>query len=200
MNFPSAIKAQLEGRSVFMDALVEFQFASDIIRLWNGAGTLRTLDDREWEGLAGMGEISGFDQAIDGTAPLQTFALSGVDSRFAAVARGHSSEYYRLPALVFLQFFDEDWQPLDNPFAVTARQMQTLRATRSQDQNGFIYRVSVDAETPFTTRRRPRGSYYTDRDQKTRYPDDKGFEFMSTVELTIWFPDYGKEGGEEEEE
>ncbi|GAB5376469.1 MAG: hypothetical protein AcusKO_29310 [Acuticoccus sp.] len=191
MDFSEAIKAQLAGERVRVDALVEFSFLSDTVRLWNGFGTLKTSDDRNWEGIGGIGRIDGLEQSVDGTAPEQTFTLSGVDSRFAALAKGSADEYYRRPVSVFLQFFDDDWQTLDSPLAISLRHMERLKATRAQGDEGFVYTVSITAETPFTTRRRPPFSYYTDRDQQRRFPGDRGCEEIAGIEgKKIVFPDY----------
>lgn len=191
MDFSATIQAALGGEVVRMDALVEFDFLSETIRLWNGTGTLKTLDGKSWEGIAGLGDIDGLEQSVDGTAPEQTFTLSGVDARFAAVAKGDADEYFDRPVKVYLQFFDAGWQPLDDPFAVSLRRMQRIKAKRTDTEEGFVYSVSVMAETPFTTRRRPPFSYNTDRDQNRRFPGDRGFEEVAGIDgKKITFPDY----------
>ena len=191
MNFPATVKAQLTGERVRVDALVEFGFASGITRLWNGFGLLPTNDGKTWQGLGNMGRIDGLEQSINGTAPTQTFTLSGVDPTFAAIAKGEAAEYYRRPVTVFLQFFGDDWQPLDNPFAISLRHMERIKAKRTQTEEGFEYTISLTAETPFTTRRRPPFSYWTDRDQQLRYPGDRGLEEVAGIDgKEITFPDY----------
>ncbi|WP_226578250.1 hypothetical protein [Acuticoccus sediminis] len=191
MDFSAAIAAQLAGDVVRVDALVEFQFASETIRLWNGFGQLTTSDAKTWEGLSGLGSISGIDQSINGSAPTQTFTVSGVDSRFAARAKGAQAEYYRQPVLTYLQFFDEDWQTLDAPFAVAFRQMDTIKARREMTDDGPVFTVSVTAETPFITRRRPPNGYFTDRHQKLIDPADLGLAYTAGIDgKSILFPDW----------
>jgi len=191
MNFSAAVKEQMEGRLVRLDYLVEFRFASSTVRLWNGFGPLGTQDSKVWEGLAGLGSLTGLQQAINGTAPEQTLTLSGVDARFASIARGEREEYYGRAVLVYLQFFDEAWQTLDSPYAVSMRLMDRLTQTMAQGEDGPVYTVSVSAETPFVTRRRPGFGYLTDRDQQQRYPGDRGLERVAGIDQkTIIFPDY----------
>jgi len=152
------------------------RFVSTTIRLWNGSGPLGTQDGKVWEGLTGLGSLSGLQQAINGTAPEQVLTLSGVDARFASIARGEREEYYDRALLVRLQFFDEAWQTLDAPYAVTMRLMKRLTQTVAQGEEGPVYNLSLSAETPFVTRRRPSYGYLTDRDQQCRYPGDRGLE------------------------
>src|SRR4051812_46079433 len=119
MQFSAAAKAQLAGELVRVDVLVEMQFVSGTIRLWNGFGPLKTLDAREWMGTAAMGDISGLSQSINGSAPPLSISLSGVDPAFAMKAKAEASEYYNRPLVVYLQFFNEAWQCLDNPYGLT---------------------------------------------------------------------------------
>lgn len=192
MQFPSAIAAQLAGDTVRVDALVEFDFVSGKIRLWNGFGSLVTSDGKTWEGLAGLGSIDGLTQSYNGSAPAQTFTVSGVDERFAAKARGEQSEYYRRAVIVYLQFFDANWQTLDAPFAISLRQMDVIKASREETDDGPVFRVSITAETPFVTRRRPPFGYWTDRDQRQRHGEsDVSLNRVAGIDgKNITFPDY----------
>jgi hypothetical protein len=197
VNFDPIIEAQLAGLKPYCAPLVEFRLASQTIRCWSGVGPLDTLDGRRWEGVAKVVEISGLDQAVDGVAPVQTLTVSGVDPTFAAIARGEQAEYYRRPLLTFIQFFYDDgpnlWQVVGEPIAMTMRQMETIRAARLQDEDGqFTFSVSINAETPFTTRTRPRASYWTDSHQKVRFPGDNGLKDVAGIDgREIVFPDFG---------
>lgn len=193
MNFSSAAQAQMAGQIVRCDVLAEFQFLSETIRLWNGFGPLPTLDGKVWEGVAGMGDISGLSQSYNGSAPPLTLSISGVDARFAAKAKAESEEYFNRPIVVFLQFFTEDWQPLDNPYGLTMARMTNLTSQMktAPDGKSKTYTVSITAETPFAVRRRPPFGYFTDRDQKLRYPGDNGLSRVAGIDnRVIRFPDW----------
>lgn len=189
MNFSAAAKAQMEGHTVRCDVLVEFQFVSGTVRLWNGFGPLRTLDTKQWLGTAAMGDISGLAQSINGSAPPITVSLSGVDSTFALKAKAEAEEYYNRPLVVFLQFFDESWQCLDNPYGLTMARMANITSKMEDGPDGKVYTVSLTAETPFAIRRRPPYGYLTDRDQQLRHPGDKGLERVAGIDnKNIVFP------------
>lgn len=182
MQFSNAARVQLAGNLVRVDVLAELQFASGTIRLWNGFGPLQTLDGKSWQGTAAMGDISGLSQSLNGSAPPLTVSLSGVDSTFALKAKSEAAEYFNRPLVVYLQFFDEDWQCLDNPYGLTMARMTNITSKMEEGPDGKIYTVSLTAETPFAVRRRPKFGYLTDRDQQLRFPGDRGLERVAGID------------------
>lgn len=191
MDFSSAIAAQLAGRSVRVSPLMRFDFLSGTSRFWTGFGTLRTLDGAEWLGTQGLGSLGEITGSMNGTAPEQTFTLSGVDADFVASAQASKAEYYGRLCFVYFQFFDAAWQPLDNPVAFWWGRMYGLTAGQATAEDGFTRTITLSAETFFANRRRPRNGYYTDRDQQARFPGDRGCERVLGIQSkNIIFPDY----------
>ena len=191
MDFDPIIEAQISGRVAYADVLVEFWFDSGIVRVWNGFGSLKTNDDRLWLGTASHASVEGISQAVNGAAPTQTFTLSGVDSSFASLVTADQEEYYRLPVRTFMQFFDMDWQCIGSPIALDMRQMDVVTLSRSEDEDGWTYAITITAETAFITRSRPPNGYWTDRDQQTRFPDDLGLVRMAGIDgRIIRFPTF----------
>lgn len=190
MPFPSVIAAELGGKTVRCDAFVEIGFANGARRMHNGFGTIETNDGKVWQGIGNLGSISGLQQAINGTAAPLELSLSGVDAGFAAQAKGNRDNWYMRPVVVFLQFFDADWQPLDMPFAVAFATMRQLTIDRRSTEEGMVYTVTVQAEGPFITRKRARYGFYSDTDQQKRFPGDRGCERTQGIEQhNIIFPD-----------
>lgn len=189
MQFSAAAKAQLAGSIVRVDVLAEFMFVSETVRLWNGFGPLKSLDGKSWLGTAAMGSIAGLSQSLNGTAPPLVLSLSGVDSTFALKAKAEAAEYYNRPIVVYLQFFTEDWQCLDNPYGLTMARMTNITSKMEDEEGGKRYTVSITAETPFAVRRRPKFGYLTDRDQQLRNPGDRGLERVAGIDnRNIRFP------------
>lgn len=183
MNFSAAAKAQIAGAVVRADFLVELGFLSEIIRIrQNSIGPTQTLDGKIWRGFGGLGSIGALTQPVNGSAPSLTMKLSGVEPDFANRARGERNEYYNRPVVIYIQFFDEDWQCLDNPYALAFARMTTLKSSMKTDDDGTkTYDVTLTADSPFSGRRRPAYSYWTDQDQQLRYPGDKGLERAATI-------------------
>lgn len=190
MDFSSAISAQLNGKLVRCDALVEFDFADGKKRLWNGFGTLQTNDGKTWQGIGNLGKIGGLKQSLNGSATPLDLSVSGVDAAFAAQAKGDRDNWYMRPVIVYLQFFDDAWQPLDMPFAIVFSTMRQMTIDRQSTEDGMVYTVTIRSEGPFITRKRPRYGYYSDSDQQKRFAGDRGCERTSGIEQhVIIFPE-----------
>ena len=199
MDFDPLIQAQIDGQSIRAAWLVKLDFLSGPKFMWNGFGAVITNDGQRWEGMFGHGKIEGGGQAMNGKAPETTMVLSGVDPAFVAKVRGEAEEYFGRMAFTKLQFFggpEDDvglWQCLGDSLPLMWGQMQTLKPSRkpNQEGDGFIHEIGLTVESPFAGRKRPRFSYYTDRDQQSRFADDLGASRTSGIELrNIVFPDY----------
>lgn len=185
MNFPEAIQAQIEGRLVRVAELYEADFAGGMWRGWEGFRDLETQDGRLWLPTKGALQLDGVQQAINGDVPTQTIKLSGVDPTLVAKAKGLTSEYYLRPFRVYWQFFDEAWQTLDLPFAMTLRLMTNYDISMQSGEDGQVYEITMTAETPFLTPALPPYGYLTDRDQQTLYPGDRGLERTAAIDQKL---------------
>lgn len=177
--FPAAIQAQLERKLVRAALLVEFHFLDGVKRVWRGFGDA-TINGHVWQGTNELGSITGLSQARDGSAEQATFSLSGVAADLLAKAVGDPDQYAQRPVKVFLQFFDDAWQPLDSPQAIWVGYMDTLSITRTGD-DGQTRTITMTAENVFANRARPPYGTYSNSDQQGRYPGDKGCERVADL-------------------
>lgn len=190
--FPETIEAALGGRAVRASFLVLFDFATEPMRLWTGAGKLEA-GGHDWMGLGEIGTISGLEQAVNGEAPETSFVLSGINSDIVRLARDEFDEEARDRLVqVLIQFHNyEDDQPLelfDEPYAVWGGRMQNARF---ELEGPSSRKITVTAESLFALRSRPTFSQYTDADQKARFAGDRGFEFVSTlINKVVTWPDF----------
>jgi hypothetical protein len=190
MELPHAIAAQLGGTTVRVDFLVKFDFADGVARLWNGFQTLTTSGGVTWRGMGQLGSISGLQQSLNGSAPALDLTLSGMEPGFMRLVTGDKAKWYNRAVTIYLQFFDAEWACLDDPVAVQLGLMQTVKISSQHTDAGRKEIVTVTAETPFATRRRPRFGTYTDRDQQGRFPGDLGCErVQGMAQKVIIFPD-----------
>jgi len=156
--------------------LIHADFRSGPLRVWTGWGTL-VAGGHEWIGSGDMIGISEIDAAAGAFASPFTLTLSGLpDEHFDAYARlmlVDSTEYRGRQISVFLAFFEEDWQIIEEPIAAVTGFMDVPIL----DADAISRRITLQCEGPFVTRARPRYGFYTDEDQQLRYPGDMGLEF-----------------------
>lgn len=185
--FPNTIRAKLQGRVVRMAHLASFDFDAlsgfEPAYLWNGSRAF-VSGGHTWNGLRGLGQLDGLDEAVALQATTITATLSGVDSTLLNLAVSEERSHYVGRMLrVYLQFFDEDWQPLDNPFARAAGIMDGMEVARTQAADGATIRtISVTAPNIFSGRRVPPYGYFTDRDQQQRSPGDLGLQHIPELQ------------------
>jgi hypothetical protein len=179
----------LNGRRVRAAYLVELQFDQPRY-LWNGFRTLEA-GGRQWFGLRKLGSIEGLDEQEDGLQSTELrLAISGGDAAFLQLAISEErSTYVGKLVIVWIVFFDEDWQVIDEPFAFKAGIIDGIEVSRRQDGDRAIRTLSVTAQNIFYGRSTPPASNFSDLDQKYRYPGDRGLEQASdAVETVIQVP------------
>jgi hypothetical protein len=183
--FPDTIATVLAGYRVHCDLLVMFDFLSVPMRLWQGFGTLQTLDGNAWNGIGQLGQISDLESAIGGTAPMARFVLSGVDTTLISEALNQAEEIHNRDCNVYMQFFNDDLSPLDNPYVVWAGLMDVVRIIQTGSSE---CRVEMSAETIFARRALPPLGNLTDREQQRFFPGDDGLKFIPSLmsKTAIW--------------
>lgn len=178
--FDATIRAMLAGNSVRCAYLVEFLFDTPAY-FWEGNGTL-DADGKAWIGVGRLGAIEGIEQALAGQSVQLRITLSGADvtsQMMQMAATEPRSEYVGKLVRVWLQFFDADWQTLDNPYAIIAGIIDGVPVRRDEDRDGATIRsITVTAENIFYNRRVPSLGFWTSNDQKQRFPGDLGLDFI----------------------
>lgn len=186
MILPATVDAVLAGRTVRAATLLQLDWLSSTSRVWLGNGTL-DAGGEEWGGVGQLVSLDGLTQRNDLSASAMTITLSGVDADLVSKARNSATEAKGRPATVFIQFFDEDNQVLDDPIAVYSGLMDvvTYKATSATERT-----ISVTVEGIFAARNSAPFAYYTDRDQQARFPGDRGMEEIASLIYKVikWGP------------
>lgn len=184
--------AALSGSTVRIATLVEMQFVSKTMRLWNGAG-LATVAGFEWEGVGAMGSIDGLAQTREPVSSKVTLRLSGVSAEVLAIARNTTADVQGRPAYIWLQLFDGEWQPVGARIPVFWGVLQRINIMRSEasGHSGGERVCELEVENPFAGRARPSAGRFTDADQQARHPGDRFFRFVPKQRSqVITWPDY----------
>lgn len=191
MALPAVIQARLRQRSYVPVAhLVELDFVTQARRVSNLSHTI-TTGGHSWFGIRKLGGIEGLEGSGDLAAAQIRVTVSGVDSRFLATAiSADRDEYIGRQANVFLQFFDDDHQPLEDPIARVSYIIDGIEISRvPMDGGGTRRTISVTATNMFYGRGIPRASRFTNVDQQQRYRGDRGLSYLSDlIDTNIPFP------------
>ena len=178
--FSEAIAAARRKERLRMGLCFFADFQSGAFRAWDGVGALES-GGHTWLGSGGLIGVSDLSLAAQGFAASFHLVLSGLpDAQFDAYAKlmmADLAEFRGRRVVVSLQFFGDDWQPLDAPYAIQAGFMDRPIFSMREGQRA----ITLQCEGPLVTRRRPRFSNYTDADQQRRSPGDKGLEFTPTA-------------------
>lgn len=187
-----ALMSQNEVRAEF---LIELQFISQTAYVWNGHYEL-TSGGQTWMPMHGIGQVEGLGISGDAQSEAITMTIGGLPDQspdILAMALSQSTEANQQLVKVHIQFFDNDWQVIGNPILIWFGFMQPPKVSRSVPAmgEGAVQSISVSAENSFFNRSRPPYGRNTDRDQQTRYPGDKFFQFTPALKSkTFTYPDY----------
>jgi len=184
--------AAIRGTTIRAATLVEMQFLSRTMRVWNGAG-IGDFSGEEWSGLGTAGSIEGLQQSRQPTSHKIKLKLSGVSPEVLASAKNSTTDVENRPIYIWQQFLDEDWQPLGPRIPVFFGTMQRLGIARGEAKgtDGGQRICELECENAFASRGRPFASRFTDSDQQARHPGDKFARFTSyqRTQVILW-PNY----------
>src|SRR6185312_16651874 len=187
--------AHLAASTVRLDILAKMEFRSKTVYLWNGNTELET-GGQTWLPMRGAATVDGLGVAAGTASETVTFQLDGLPdqaSDLLALALEETPDVAQQLVTVYLQLFDEDWQPQGAPIGIWWGFMQPPRITRTpmQGTEGAVQSITLTAENAFFNRSRPPHGRYTDRDQQKRAPGDKFFQFTpSLLFKTFTYPDF----------
>jgi hypothetical protein len=170
-----AITSTLIRPAIFVEA----NFTSGPIYVWSGIGTI-SWDGKDWTGLGSLGSVSVIEEGSDVQAKGITLTLSGIDT---TLLNGVLTEFkVGLPVLVYLGMFDSNGDLIADPIISWAG--RTDQPTIEMD--GSSATISINCENRLVEMNVSLDRRYTNEDQRRYYPDDRGFEFVPSIqEVTI---------------
>lgn len=180
------ILTELPKSQIQVGLLVELDFASGFVRVWNGIGNL-TFDANTFTGVGYLGEIAPIaetGQAVRANGI--TLQLSGIPSSVLSIALAEN--YQGRSAKVWLGFFDTAWTLLECALLFAGR-MDVMQIDEGADSST----ITVTAENHLADLKRPRIRRYTNEDQLAYYPGDRGLEFIESIQNVdiVWGPGSG---------
>lgn len=187
--------ARFASGKVRVAFLVEFDFVSEKMGVWNG-NTRLTVGGTTFQPLFGAGAIEGLSFSNSTISERVTFTIGGVKNDLLGLALTQTGEVQDRLVKIYLQSFDDDWQVIAAAPVIFFGYMQPPEVRQdevSQDANSAspTQTISIAAENIYFNRSRAAGGRYSDRDQQLLHPGDKIFEFMPGLVFTQFFyPDF----------
>ncbi|MEM7301923.1 MAG: hypothetical protein AAF468_12625 [Pseudomonadota bacterium] len=196
MSFYTASEIDtLSSGTVRVDLLMEMQFTSTTVYVWNGMHAFES-GSRTWQPLKGQAQVGRIPSVNGGKSAALEVSLSGVPDQqpdFLRLALEETPEANQQKALLYLQLWDEALQPTGAPVPIFSGYMQPPRMSKlpSDEDTPPVETIRLKIENAFYNRSRPTFGRLTDSDQKSRHAGDQSIEFIAElVNKTFTYPDY----------
>lgn len=176
--------------------LVQCDFVSGTVRLWDGSGPLMA-GGYVWKG-AGL-VPTGLDElelALNGEASSLDITLAAVGESIADTVYADYQAGDLVGALVTisLQDMDDAFQPSGSPVVYLTGEINNARfseASDSSDPPQQISQVTISIANRFNLRNMPLQGVYSDADHQLQHPGDTFFEFVPLMlDKTIVWPNW----------
>lgn len=175
-TLPGALASEIAQVALAPVILVELDFSSGFVRVWNGIGTL-PWNGKEWLGTGELMALSQIEETREIEAVGLTMTLSGVPSAMVSVAYGDFSQ--GRPAKVWLGALDlHSGALVSDPVAIFQGRMDTI----SDSDDGAEAVITVTAESNLADLKRLRTRFLTDQDQQRVFPGDRSLRYLSSLQ------------------
>ena len=181
-DLTSGMATAVQAGTVYPAILYEGEFddgagGSAFLRLWTGTGTL-SWNGFSWTGAGNLIGISGVTESTELKANAFEAWLSGVSSALGAIAltAARKNRYGKL----WLALFNAgNWTtPIADPYLLKRGRFDTSPI----DDSGDTAKITVRYEDRLATLSIPKERRYTSADQALRFPGDKGFDYVESLQ------------------
>lgn len=168
---PNAIAAVTAGHVPYL-FFVQLDFSAPL-RVCS-AGYDIEWNGETWLGLGTLGGIEPIREQANLEAAGVRLTLSGVPTDLIAVTL--AEQYQGRPCQIWFAPLREDLRLDVTPIRLFAGRMDTM-----DTEVGDTATITVTAESRMVTWDRPRIRRYNNEDQQSRYPGDRGFEYVAQM-------------------
>jgi len=196
-DLDSRMEAAFTDGNTAVALLAEFDFQSETLYMWNGYGSL-VYDGKTYLGGGNLINISPYQETQELQAQGLQFSLSGIPTTLISTALQESYQgrecriYFAIVNLGDGALLAEDGSYIlqENGSKIyleagaisVYRFFTGLMDTMDISDDGSESRIVLSAENILTLLKRRKVSYYTHEEQLALYPNDLGFEFVSSLQ------------------
>lgn len=171
----SAMQSIMTAEVVRPIVLVECDFDTAPLYLWNGVGNL-SHNSKTYVGAGNLLTIGGIAETSELTANGTSVTLSGINNALVQVAR--DEDYQGRSIVIKLGAMNETGDVIADPVELFAGFMDVMTI----NEGGEFSSISVTAENRLIAFDRSRVRRYTDQDQKIKHPSDYGFDHVNKIQ------------------
>ncbi len=198
-TLPATMATGVEAVSIDVFFAIELFFDTTTLRFWSGLGEA-TIQGETYVGSGNMIQISSVDESMDISAKGATLTLSGLPSNLLSLAlsepyQGRKCKIFfglKDNASQFLQAENGDFLQTESGayFDLTVGEPE---AVMTEIFTGFMDQMNIEeaadtstialyVESRLIDLQKARERRYTSESQKSRFPNDRGFEFVEDLQ------------------
>lgn len=167
--------SELQEKELKIGVFYEGEFDSGFLRFWSGVGNY-TWDGKTWTGGGNLLGFSNITSTSDIEAEGFSITISGVPADTIQILLDESTQGSK--GKFWIALFNEDNTLATTPHLAFVGRLDVPSATDNVDSaTGQITYESILIDLL-----RPNDWRYTDQSQKTLYPGDRGFEYVTTIQ------------------
>jgi hypothetical protein len=157
--------------------LVECQFVPDDLLIWSGLGNF-TWGNRTFTGAGSLLSIGALEETTETRAVSVAVGLSAVPTDLIGYAQ--EVNWRGNPGRIWLALLNQQGGLLGDPIPVFSGRMDVLSWSEADTAN-----LTLTIESRLADLDRARTRLYTDRDQEDEYPNDLGFQYVTSLQDTL---------------
>ena len=174
-SLSSEMQAVATAETVRPILLIESDFDSGAINLWNGIGQLN-YGGKTYIGAGNLLAVEPVSESTDLRANGTSVTLSGINNTLVGLAK--DEDYQGRGLTVKLGAMDENNDVIADPVIMFSGFMDTMMLTESGDSSS----ITIDVENKLIQMDRAKVRRFTDNDQRIDYPNDDGFSFVAKIQ------------------
>lgn len=170
-----AFSAALSDANAIPILLFEAEFATGVVRLWTGVGEL-VWDGKTFTGGGTLLAVSPMEEVSGVLAPGASVSLSGIPTDLIQLVIEEAQQ--GLPGYAWFGLLNDEGQVIADPATLFVGRLDVpdLRA------DGGSVTITVSYESRLIDMERTREFRYTDQSQRALFPDDAGFEYVTSLQ------------------
>jgi len=173
----SGLLTEITANQLHPFVAVEIFFPKYTTRIWGGYGTIR-INSQDFLGVGTLGAISSVNETTQTQASGLTLSLSGIPNDLLAVAM--AEQYQGNTVNIYFGCLNEEHSVIESPINIFSGRVDVMSLSEGKESST----LAITVESRLIDLEKPRLRRYTAEDQKIDFADDKGLDFVASIQET----------------